>query len=384
MRRALFILLVALGGFLTAFIGGSAVAGALELPGSEHVENLTGTVHQDQTGTVENQTDQRSKAGVDNQQSNVYAPISILSPTSGDNHVEQGNKADNQAGSAVVNGTDQSATQDQTGTATTTDNSRDDSRDGGWDKGSKDSTGSEGSDEGGSAAVDQSQTGTVANETTQSSKAGVDNRQTNVYAPISILSPTSGDNHVEQGNKADNSAGSVVVNGTDQSLDQGQTGTATTTDNSRDEGGWNNGGGMNDWNPTRTAPVPQGPNGSDGGTAADVDQSQTGTVKNSTDQKSTAEVENRQRNTFVPLSFLSPTSGDSKVQQGNQARNEAGSIVINGTDQGLTQHQTGTATATDDSKVHGGWSPWNWNHHDDCTCGSMWNHPGQWEQHAPR
>jgi hypothetical protein len=304
MRRALSILLFALGAFMAAFLGGNAIASAGTLSGSELVEH--------QTGTVSNETTQQSKAETSNRQTNVNAPISILSPSSGDSHVVQGNAARNDATSGNSNGTSQTAHQSQTGTASS------EGDDEGWW-----SPRSIADDEGGDAQLGQDQQGKVSNETTQESEAETSSRQTNVNAPISILSPSSGDSHVVQGNAARNDATSGNSNGTGQSLEQGQTGTAHAEGD--DEG------------------------------AASADQRQEGTVRNTTDQSSKAKVDNEQRNVNLPISVLSPSSGDSAVIQRNHTDNDATSGNSNGTGQALHQDQTGTAHAEGDD--HGSWKP---------------------------
>ena len=160
------------------------------------------------------------------------------------------------------------------------------------------------------------------------------------------------------------------MNGTDQGLDQSQTGTATTTDDSH-ESGWNGGGWMGGGIALLTG------TDSGSGNQAGVDQSQTGTVDSHTSQDSKAQVDDEQHNTAIPVSLLSPTAGDSHVVQSNQASNQAGSLVANGTWQDLGQSQTGTATTTDSRTS--GWPTWD--HHEDGSWDhdwNMWHH--DWDQ----
>jgi hypothetical protein len=278
----------------------------------------------DQEASNGNRTDQSSSATVDNHQKNWNSPVSIGTIGSGggygdgcgcDEHssggVDQSNSAGNTAKSETMNGTDQSIVQDGEASASS-------ESEGGYESkpsdGHKPGCGCDGGGQptgGGNTIATVGQHGANDNSTTQESSATVDNRQTNINLPITLFSVGSGNGHVSQGNEADNTAKSVTVNGTDQSVDQNGNAEAT----SESDCGCGSGGG--------------------GDTAAAVEQY--GSNDNSTDQHSSAVVENNQTNVNVPITLFSVGSGNGDVAQSNSASNTATSGTTNGTSQGISQ-----------------------------------------------
>ena len=295
----------------------------------------------DQAAGNDNSTDQSSSATVDNHQKNWNSPVSIGTIGSGggygdgcgcDEHssggVDQSNSADNTAKSETVNGTDQSIVQDGQASASS-------ESDGGYESkpshGHKPGCGCDGGGQptgGGDTVATVGQHGANDNSTTQDSSATVDNRQTNINLPITLFSVGSGNGDVSQGNEADNTAKSVAVNGTDQSVDQ--TGNAEAT--SESDCGCGGGGG--------------------GDTVAAVEQY--GSNDNSTDQHSSAVVDNNQTNVNVPITLFSVGSGNGDVTQGNEADNTAKSTTTNATDQSVDQSGDATATSESDCGCGGG------------------------------
>ncbi len=295
----------------------------------------------DQEASNRNSTDQSSNATVDNHQKNWNSPVSIGTIGSGggygdgcgcDEHssggVDQSNSADNTAKSGTVNGTEQSIVQDGEATASS-------ESEGGYEskpsEGHKPGCGCDGGGQptgGGDTVATVGQHGSNDNSTAQDSSATVDNRQTNINLPITLFSVGSGNGDVNQGNEADNTAKSVTVNGTDQSVDQNGDAEATS------ESDCNCGGGGG------------------GDTEAAVEQD--GSNDNSTDQHSQAAVENNQTNVNVPITLFSVGSGNGDVSQGNQADNTATSGTVNTTDQSVDQSGDAEATSESDCGCGGG------------------------------
>ena len=220
------------------------------------------------------------------------------------------------------------------------------------------------------------------NHTTQSSNASVGNSQRNQNMPFSFF--TVGNNgsanswgndadsgsddcgchnnasgtdggSVHQGNSADNAADSTVKNGTGQNIDQTGTVDAANAATGYDWSKWlhddkshsnnNSGGHGNDSNV--------------GDTGAMVDQDAGN--DNSTDQTSTADIDNQQQNVNLPVSLFTVGSGGGDVAQGNEATNSADSTVANGTGQDI--NQTGDATVSSATDDGSGW-------HDDSNGGN--------------
>ncbi|MGE0141103.1 MAG: hypothetical protein AB7I24_18565 [Candidatus Nanopelagicales bacterium] len=278
----------------------------------------------DQQAHNDNSTEQSSRAKVDNSQKNWNSPISILTlgsesglgkgcgcqapgsrSSSGD--VEQNNHADNTAKSETVNGTDQSVHQSGDAAASSEPEHHGPS----WEQGKADK-GHPGDGGDPSAAVKQDASN--SNTTTQESSAVVDNHQTNINMPITVLSANSNNGDVDQSNHADNTAKSETANGTDQSVRQSGDATATGESDHPDKKG-----------------------GPDGGSDGDAKVGQQAENHNETGQRSSAEVTNDQLNVNMPITLLSADSGNGDVDQSNSAKNSASSSTVNGTDQGITQ-----------------------------------------------
>jgi hypothetical protein len=74
--------------------------------------------------------------------------------------------------------------------------------------------------------VKQTQTATNSNETNQTANSTATSEQTNVNAPVSILSEGSNNGDVNQSNEGDTSSSAQNNNGTEQSNQQSQEGSA--------------------------------------------------------------------------------------------------------------------------------------------------------------
>src|SRR5262245_8191093 len=103
MRKALLLLLFALGGVALALALGNKPASASTLP----------LIGQEQSGSNRNSTDQAADAQATTKQANVNLPISVLSWGSNGGAVDQSNQADTKASADNSNATDQKVDQDQ-------------------------------------------------------------------------------------------------------------------------------------------------------------------------------------------------------------------------------------------------------------------------------
>lgn len=158
----------------------------------------------DQTAGNSNETDQTSTATVDNDQTNIYVPINLLSPGAGSGDVNQGNDTTNTAESATVNETNQGIAQEGAATA-----------------------GSEGGS--GDAVAVVGQTAGNENSTVQDSSAEVTNHQLNIAIPINVGSPGAGSGDINQSNDATNTASSLTGNSTTQGIAQVASAVSTVT-----------------------------------------------------------------------------------------------------------------------------------------------------------
>jgi hypothetical protein len=292
-----------------AIAGGVLVLGGGAANATDIVPVGDAVLTQTQDATNTNTTDQTATANAETNQYNVNAPIAILSPGANSGDVDQSNTADTSATAGNSNTTDQSVSQDQYGTT----------------------SGGCGSCGGGSVSQDQS--GENSNDTTQDSEANAETNQYNVNAPISILSPgangsscdpcggSGGD--VNQSNDADTSAWAGNSNVTTQTVDQSQDATVAGS-------------------------------GFCGCEAPSIQQSQTGTNDNSTDQTATANAETNQYNVNAPIAILSPGANNGDVDQSNQADTDATAYNGNSTDQSIWQDQDAAVRGDGCGTCHGG------------------------------
>src|SRR5919109_1909016 len=277
-----------------ALAGGLLVLGGGAANASDIVPDGDAILTQTQDATNTNTTDQDATPNAEPTQFNVNTPIAILSPGANSGDVNQSNTADTSATAVNGNTTDQSVTQDQDGAT------------------------SGGCGSCGDGSVSQDQSGENSNHTDQDAEANAETNQYNVNAPISILSPgangsscdpcggSGGD--VNQSNDADTSAWAGNSNETTQTVDQSQDGTVAGS-------------------------------GFCGCEAPSIEQSQTGTNDNSTDQDATANAETTQVNVNAPVAILSPGANSGDVTQSNQADTNATAYNGNTTDQSVGQVQ---------------------------------------------
>jgi hypothetical protein len=277
MRKALFLLLFVLGGVAFALVVGSKAASASTLP----------VIGQEQSGTNDNRTSQDASADATTQQTNVNAPISILSWGSNNGDVSQGNQAETKSYATNDNGTDQKVDQDQNASVEGSRGTSSDTRDGG-------------------AGVSQDQSASNDNGTEQRADSSAGTRQLNVNAPVSVLSWGSNNGDVDQNNDANTTAGAANSNGTAQTVLQDQ---------------WAEADGRH-------------------GKGAGIDQSQDATNDNETNQVAGADASTKQANVNVPVSVLSWGSNGGDVSQGNQADTESFATNDNSTSQVIGQDQT--------------------------------------------
>jgi hypothetical protein len=158
----------------------------------------------------------------------------------------------------------------------------------------------------------QEQTATNSNSTTQDAAAEATTKQANVNLPISVLSWGSNGGDVDQSNSADTEASAANENDTKQAVDQDQQAGAGSRGTSH-------------------APQPAG---------TGIDQRQSGTNDNSTEQGAEATAATRQLNVNAPISVLSWGANGGDVDQSNDATTKAGAENTNGTDQKVDQDQT--------------------------------------------
>ena len=291
-----------------ALTGGSLIIGG----GVASANTLSDTVDgagivQDQSASNTNSTEQNADSTAETKQLNVNAPVSILSSGSNNGDVDQSNDAHTTAAAGNANSTEQGVQQDQ-----------DASSDGAGSGSSCDPCGEDrnGGD------IDQKQDGHNSNTTEQNASAQAGTEQTNVNAPVSVLSTGSNGSScgscgsdsggVDQNNDANTKAESYNDNATDQSIEQGQLAS------------------IDDANPCDHC----------SGSAGDIVQSQEGGNENTTDQGADAKAETHQVNINAPVSILSSGSNNGDVDQSNEADTKATSYNGNATDQSVDQGQT--------------------------------------------
>ena len=202
------------------------------------------------------------------------------------------------------------------------------------------------------------------------------NRQYNIYAPVSVLSPGAGSGSVTQSNSATNTAVAGNSNETSQGVEQAQAGSGHSrrgaqrqyaalyngTSQSANAGVYNgqyniyapvyvNSPGAGSGNVSQSnsatntaaagnanftdqaATQGQAAGGSGGG------QDQAALVANGTSQSANARVYNSQLNIYAPVYVHSPGAGSGNVTQSNSATNTAAAGNLNGTSQDVGQAQ---------------------------------------------
>ncbi|HEX4467769.1 MAG TPA: hypothetical protein VH025_11330, partial [Solirubrobacteraceae bacterium] len=293
--------------------------------------------------------EQNANSKAKNEQTNVNAPISVLSVGSNNGKVDQSNHGKTSSRAGNSNETAQGNWQSQDGSAKGSDAPR--------SRGSSDCPpkgeqgrpeGEQGSPKGdqgrGSSKVKQSQDANNDNSTEQNAESSASNDQSNYNLPVSILSVGSNGGKVKQSNDGHTSSKAGNSNWTGQGNDQSQEGSAKGSKDDR-------------------KPADRGANHGDGGDYGDRDQS-AGRVKqdhdasndNSTEQNAESSASNDQSNYNVPVSILSVGSngdgddygdcGDDrsgKVDQSNDAKTRSEAGNWNGTQQGNWQKQAGSA-----------------------------------------
>jgi hypothetical protein len=159
--------------------------------------------------------------------------------------------------------------------------------------------------------IGQEQTATNTNSTTQDAAAEATTKQANVNLPVSVLSWGSNGGDVDQSNSADTTAVATNENSTAQKVDQDQQADAGSRGTSH-------------------APKSAG---------SGIDQDQTATNDNTTDQRSDATATTKQANVNAPISVLSWGANNGDVEQSNDADTTAKAGNSNGTDQRVYQDQ---------------------------------------------
>ena len=291
---------------------------------------IGGLVKQAQTVVNQNETTQTADSSATSEQTNINAPVSILSSGSNDGDVQQSNNANTSASSQNSNSTNQ---------------------------------GSQGGQ------------GSNSNKTDQTAESSATNEQTNINAPVSILSAGSNDGDVHQSNNANTRASSQNSNTTNQGNEKSQGGRPSgsaggepprgqggSSCSGKGDGGQGNGG--NSWHGKgrhgkgrhgkgrhgkgrhgkgrhgrhgKGNGAQKGDHGQYGSNAQKGDHGQSGSNTNSTTQKAGSKASNTQSNHNAPVSFLSSGSNDGGVHQSNDANTRSSSVNSNKTDQGSTQ-----------------------------------------------
>jgi hypothetical protein len=113
-------------------------------------------------------------------------------------------------------------------------------------------------------------------------------------------------------------------------------------------------------------------NGSGGLVGSLVQQAQTATNENTTEQSATSEASSKQTNVNAPVAIDSPGSNNGDVNQSNEANTKASSENNNNTEQSNEQSQKGSATGKDQGGK-GSWSKGN-------SCGCKGDHEKGKEQ----
>ncbi len=292
-----------------------------------------GLVKQVQAVVNQNETTQTADSSATSQQTNINAPVSILSSGSNDGDVQQSNNANTSASSQNSNSTDQG-------------------------------------NEGGQ--------GSNSNKTDQTAESSATNRQTNINAPVSILSSGSNDGDVHQSNNANTRASSQNSNTTDQGngeskggrtsgngggeppRGQGQPprGQGGSSCSGKGDGGqgnhgkswhgkrrhgkgrhgrrWHRNGQPGNGQPGKGQPGKGQPGKGQPGKGNGAqwgDHGQSASNTNSTTQKAGSKASNRQSNDNAPTSILSSGSNDGGVHQSNDANTRSSSANSNKTDQ---------------------------------------------------
>ena len=279
--------------------------------GGSQPTSQTQSSSQDQS--AENTVDQEANStavNVTGAQTNVNAPVRILSP--GDSEVEQSNSSGAESEAGNWNHSDQGIEQDQTSGQT------------------QDSAGNRGGAQDQQSTQNQSGENKVDQEA-NSTAVNVTGAQTNVNAPVTVAGHElngCGCGHsgrrggdVEQSNSSGARSSAWNLNHSDQSIDQGQ-----ASDQSQDGG-------------------PSCGCRSGGDQSQDSSQNQHG--KNKVDQESNSTAVNvtgAQTNVNQPIRVLSPGSDD--VEQSNSSGASSSASNWNKSDQTIGQDQDSTQTQT--------------------------------------
>ncbi len=184
--------------------------------------------------------------------------------------------------------------------------------------------------------IQQEQSGTNQNRTSQDANADATTQQANVNLPISVLTWGANDGAVSQGNQADTKAFAKNVNTTDQDVDQRQAANAAGT----------------------------------GHGSGSIDQDQSAANDNRTDQSADAKSTTEQQNVNVPLALLgfgghgsdsgcgcSKSHDPARVDQANSAKTAAYASTINATRQDVGQQQDAEFPASRVHDPHDGHDP---------------------------
>jgi hypothetical protein len=312
MRKALFLLLFLIGGVAFVLTVGNKAASASTLP----------LIGQEQSGSNHNSTGQDATSDALTKQKNVNAPISILSWGSNNGDVRQGNQADTKSYADNTNGTDQKVGQDQSADVDGSRGTSPDKRDGQKHDGS---------------GIAQDQSATNDNSTDQSADSSAETRQLNVNVPVSVLSWGSSNGDVRQGNQADTKSYADNTNGTDQKVDQEQD--ARVEGSGPDSHGYDPKSGHDCGCDGKSPKSERG--------HATIDQSQSASNDNSTDQYADSSATTEQKNFNAPFAFLSWNDSGcgcehkdgAAVDQANHAKTASYAQNANDTKQSVDQSQ---------------------------------------------
>jgi hypothetical protein len=251
---------------------------------------VTGTlVHQAQSATNENKTEQTATSEASSEQVNVNAPVAVMSPGANDGDVHQSNQAETVAASQNNNETAQGNFQNQEASVT------------GGKGDNHGSCGCDGSHGEGGQEVDQSQEASNSNETQQQASSEAQTKQVNVNAPVAVMSPGANDGDVHQSNQAETVVLSQNNNQTAQGNFQNQEASAADGRDGGNHGACGCG---------QATGYGQGPAQGNGGPA--VDQSQTASNNNETTQNAEGQATTEQENINAPSSKPS-SKGDNEV-----------------------------------------------------------------------
>jgi hypothetical protein len=329
MRKALFLLLFLIGGVAFVLAVGNKAASASTLP----------LIGQEQSGSNHNSTGQDATSDALTKQTNVNAPISILSWGSNNGDVRQGNQADTKSYADNDNDTDQKVGQDQHAAVDGSRGTSFDPRDGQAHDG---------------PAIEQEQSATNDNSTEQRADSSAESRQLNVNVPVSVLSRESDNGDVRQGNEAVTKSYADNSNRTDQKVDQQQDAVvkAHEPDHSepRHDCGCEHHDGYVPKPPTHCGCEAHKADET-GHSRPSIVQHQDGTNGNDTAQAADADATTKQENVNAPFSLFAwafdkdgcacqhAFSSRGGVAQHNDATTEVGSSNDNQTRQSLDQRQ---------------------------------------------